>query len=70
MLLVTKKSATSTGLTAAADENNIPLNTDHTGLVKYKSRSQKTYSIVRDKLKIFISAARTEVEKRFAEDRI
>lgn len=70
MLLVTEKSATSTGLMATADEDNIPLPTDHTGLVKFESRSQSEYSIVKGKLERLISEARAEVGKRFANDRM
>ncbi|KAL8992233.1 MAG: hypothetical protein Q9188_007635, partial [Gyalolechia gomerana] len=65
--MVTEKSATSTGLTAPAEEYNIPLNTDHSGLVKYKSRSQDEYSIVKGKLKRLVAQAKWEVGKRFAE---
>ncbi|KAL8907863.1 MAG: hypothetical protein Q9171_005688 [Xanthocarpia ochracea] len=65
--MVTEKSATSTGLTAIADEYNIPLNTDHSGLVKYKSRSQDDYCIVKERLKKLVAQAKGEVGKRFAE---
>lgn len=65
--MVTEKSATSTGLTATADEYNIPLNTDHSGLVTYKSRSQEDYSIVKETLKKFVAQAKWEVDKRFVE---
>lgn len=65
ILLVTEKSATSTGLMAAADENNVPVATDHAGLVKFQSRSQNEYSIVRSKLKQLVLEARAEVGKRF-----
>lgn len=66
--LVTEKSATSTGLTATAEEYNIPLNTDHSGLVKYESRNQEEYSIVKEKLKIFVADAKREVGRRFMDD--
>ncbi|KAJ6102456.1 hypothetical protein N7486_004883 [Penicillium sp. IBT 16267x] len=66
-LLVTEKSATGTGLVAVIDEDNIPLNTDHSGLVKYSSRSQGDYTIVRERLRRFVSEAKAEVAKRFAE---
>jgi hypothetical protein len=67
-LLVTEKSATSTGLVAAADEDNIPLNTDHSGLVKYSSRNQSDYIIVRERLGRLANEAKLEVPKRFDED--
>lgn len=68
--MVTQKSATSTGLTAVADENNIPLNTDHSGLVKYESRNQDEYSIVKERLKTLADEAKLEVAKRFPENRV
>ena len=67
--MVTEKSATSTGLTAAADEVNIPLNLDHSGLVKYDNRTQEEYSIVKERLKRLVEEARVEVGKRFANNR-
>ncbi|RYO96491.1 hypothetical protein DL765_011580 [Monosporascus sp. GIB2] len=66
-LLVTEKSATSTGLVAVAEEDNIALNTDHSGLVKYDSRSQGDYTIVRERLRRLVDEAKQEVAKRFAE---
>jgi hypothetical protein len=67
-LMVTEKSATSTGLTASADENNIPLPTDHSGLVKYESRVGEEYSIVKEKLRILVTEAKGEVGRRFSEE--
>ncbi|KAM5359278.1 hypothetical protein ACJA88_015171 [Fusarium oxysporum] len=66
-LLVTEKSTTSTGLVAMADEDNIALNTDHSGLVKYDSRNQGDYTIVRERLMRLVAEAKQEVAKRFAE---
>ncbi|KAK2681977.1 Alpha/beta hydrolase fold-1 [Fusarium oxysporum f. sp. vasinfectum] len=66
-LLVTEKSTTSTGLVAVAEEDNIALNTDHSGLVKYDSRSQGDYTIVRERLRRLVDEAKLEVSKRFAE---
>ncbi|KAF2176608.1 hypothetical protein K469DRAFT_812982 [Zopfia rhizophila CBS 207.26] len=66
--MVTQKSATSTGLTAVADENNISLNMDHSGLVKYESRTQEEYNIVKEKLKVLVAGAKHEVGRRFAEN--
>jgi hypothetical protein len=65
--MVTEKSATSLGLTATYKEDNIPLNTDHSGLVKYESRSQEEYSIVKGRLKILVTEAKQKVSKRFEE---
>ncbi|GKU07362.1 unnamed protein product, partial [Fusarium langsethiae] len=66
-LLVTEKSASSIGLVAVAEEDKVPLNTDHSGLVKYESRSQDDYTIVRERLRRLVDEARLEVAKRFAE---
>ncbi|KAJ5887721.1 hypothetical protein N7495_007762 [Penicillium taxi] len=66
-LLVSEKSATSTGLVAVIDEDNIALNTDHSGLVKYSSRSQGDYPIVRERIRRIVSEAKAEVAKRFSE---
>jgi sulfur relay (sulfurtransferase) DsrC/TusE family protein len=66
--MVTQKSATSTGLTAVANENNISLNTDHSRLVKYESRNQEEYNIVKEKLKILVAEAKQEVGQRFTEN--
>jgi hypothetical protein len=66
--MVTQKSATSTGLTAAADENNIALNTDHSGLVKYESRTQDDYNVVKGKIKTLVAKAIREVDRHFADN--
>ncbi|KAI4157359.1 MAG: hypothetical protein LQ342_008341 [Letrouitia transgressa] len=66
--MVTEKSATNIGLTATADEYNISLNTDHSGLVKYKSKSQDEYIIVKEKLKKFVAQAKRDVGKRVIEE--
>ena len=65
--MVTKKSATSTGLTAAADEINIPLDTDHSGLVKYESRSHEGYDVVRGRLETLVADAKRKVSRPFTE---
>jgi len=67
--MVTRKSATSTGLTAEADKDNISLNTDHMGLVKYESRTQDEYSIVKERLKTLVAEAKAGVAQRFPEGR-
>ncbi|KAK2035832.1 hypothetical protein LZ31DRAFT_431061, partial [Colletotrichum somersetense] len=66
-LLVTEKSATNTGLVVMADEDRIALAADHSGLVKYDSRNQGDYTIVRERAKILVEEATVEVAKRFAE---
>lgn len=66
--MVTQKSATSTGLTAAADENNVALNADHSGLVKYESRTQDDYNVVKGKIKTLVAEAIREVDRHFADN--
>ena len=66
--MVTEKSASSTGLTAIADEVNISLPTDHSGLVKYESRICEEYSIVKERLRKLVADAKTEVGGCFAEE--
>ncbi|KAK1964787.1 hypothetical protein LY78DRAFT_748137 [Colletotrichum sublineola] len=66
-LLVTQKSATATGLVAVADEDNIALNVDHSGLVKYSSRSQGDYPTVSRRIMDCVERARIDVPKRFAQ---
>ena len=66
--MVTQKSATSTGLTATADENNFSLNTDHSGLVKYEDRNQTEYITVMEKLKTLVAEAKREVAERFVDN--
>lgn len=56
-LLVTKKSATTTGVTTVLDEDNIPLNTDHSGLVKFQSRAHDDYCTVRERIRVLVSRA-------------
>ncbi|KAK3371804.1 hypothetical protein B0T24DRAFT_579256 [Lasiosphaeria ovina] len=68
-LMVTQKSATSTGLTAVADEDNIPLSADHMGLVKYEGRTNNEYRTVIGRLKTVVEEAKEEVPKRFLEIR-
>lgn len=66
-LMVTRDSATSTGLTATSDEDNIALDTDHSGLVKYDSQSQGPYPIVKERLRNLIVEGITQVDKRFTD---
>lgn len=69
-LLVTQISSTSTGLAAMAEGENIPLKTDHSGLVKYESMNQGCYPIVREKLRRLINEAKSEVANRFTKHRM
>ncbi|KAK2017089.1 hypothetical protein LZ32DRAFT_577078, partial [Colletotrichum eremochloae] len=66
-LLVTQKSATATGLVAVADEDNIALNANHFGIVKYSSRSQGDYPTVRRRIMDCVERAKLDVPGRFAE---
>lgn len=66
--MVTEQSATSIGLTTIADEDNIPFTLNHSGLVKYQSRSQDEYSIVKRRLETLVHEAILFIPKRFKED--
>ncbi|KAH6653092.1 hypothetical protein BKA67DRAFT_536788 [Truncatella angustata] len=68
VLMVTEKSATSTGITAVADEDNIPFDTDHSGLVKFSARSQESYQIVKDKIKNLATEGVAYVSQRSADN--
>jgi hypothetical protein len=50
-----------------ADEDNVPMNADHSGLVKYPYKNQGDYPIVREKLRRLVDEAKPEVSKRFTE---
>ncbi|KAI1825244.1 hypothetical protein F4861DRAFT_538149 [Xylaria intraflava] len=56
MLMVTEESATRIGLTKKS-EDNIAFDTDHSGLVKYSSRSHELYLVVAEQLKPLIEFA-------------
>ncbi|KAK2055217.1 hypothetical protein LY76DRAFT_520869, partial [Colletotrichum caudatum] len=66
-LLVTQKSATATGLVAVAEEDNIALNADHSGIVKYSSKSHGDYPTVGRRIKECVERAKLDVPERFAE---
>ena len=66
IMMVTEKSATSTGLTATADEDNVPFDKDHSGLVKYESRYDQEYRIVKEKVQSLAAKAVIDIKKRFA----
>ena len=56
ILMVTKKSATNIGVTGVSDDDIIPIDADHSKLVKFESRGQDAYIIVRERIKGFISS--------------
>jgi flagellar basal body rod protein FlgB len=68
-MMVTEKSATNTGLTATADEDNVSFDKDHSGLVKYESRYDQEYRIVKEKVQSLAAKAITNIEKRFAAEK-
>ncbi|KAK8859532.1 Protein SERAC1 [Apiospora arundinis] len=55
VLMVTRKSATSTGLSAVADEDIIPFDADHSGLVQFESRREDAYVVVKERIKSLVS---------------
>ncbi|CAH0052972.1 unnamed protein product, partial [Clonostachys solani] len=66
-LMVTEQSATSTGIVATADEDNIPMNADHSGLVKFSSRNHGEYLVVQERLRQLVEETKQKVSQRFAE---
>jgi flagellar basal body rod protein FlgB len=65
-MMVTEKSATNTGLTATADEDNVPFDKDHSSLVKYESRYDQEYKIVKEKVRSLAESAVPDIARRFA----
>jgi flagellar basal body rod protein FlgB len=65
-MMVTEKSATSTGLTATADEDNVSFDKDHSGLVKYESRYDQEYRIVKEKVRSLAESATSDISRRLA----
>ncbi|WQF89374.1 hypothetical protein CDEST_14388 [Colletotrichum destructivum] len=57
VLMVTRKSATSTGLTVVPDEDIVPLDADHSGLVKFESRRDDAYVVVKERINSLVSGA-------------
>ena len=62
--MVTRKSATSTGLTAVPDEDIIPLDADHSNLVKFESRRDDDYVVVKERIRSLVSGATSWAEDR------
>lgn len=62
IFVVTQKSATSTGVTTPDKEVNVPLNEGHSALVKYESRSQEAYTIIKGHLRKLVKDARAKVK--------
>jgi hypothetical protein len=62
-LLVTEESATRTGLPDMFHQH-IPIDADHSGLVKFESRSHGSYEIVMQKIKKYVAEAPEAVSKR------
>lgn len=67
-LLVTKESATKIGLVAAADEDNVSLDANHSTLVKFESRHHQHYQIVKGRLIGIMAAGAEVISSRFLED--
>ncbi|KAI3325775.1 hypothetical protein HD806DRAFT_456639 [Xylariaceae sp. AK1471] len=66
-LLVTKESATKIGLVAAAEEDNVSFDADHSALVKFESKDHEDYIIVKTRLCKLIEDSREVVANRFLE---
>jgi hypothetical protein len=63
-LMVTEESATRTGLPDTFHQH-IPLHADHSGLVRFESRSDGGYEIVMQKIKKYAAEAPEAVSERF-----
>ncbi|CAG9999233.1 unnamed protein product [Clonostachys byssicola] len=66
-LMVTEQSAASTGIVATAGEDKIPINADHSGLVKFGSRNDVGYLVVQERLRELVEETKQKVSQRFAE---
>lgn len=64
--MVTKQSANHIGPHVLLTQE-IPMEADHRGLVKFSSESDTGYSIVCNRLQIFIQSAPTVIQRRFNE---
>jgi hypothetical protein len=62
-LMVTEESATRTGLPDTFDQH-IPLNADHSGLVKFEGSSHDGYEVVMQKIKKYAAEAPEAVSER------
>ena len=69
IMMVTEKSATSTGPTATADEDNVSFDKDHSGLVKYESRYDQEYRIVKERVRSLAESAVPDIFRRFAAEK-
>lgn len=65
--MVTEQSATNTGMVATADEDKIPINADHSGIVKFSSRNDVGYFVVQERLRQLVEETKQQVSQRFAE---
>jgi hypothetical protein len=63
--MVTKESATRIGLHDKYHDQ-LPLDTDHSGLVKFNSRYQHPYTVVWPRIEILVEKANTVIRDRFA----
>ncbi|CAH0052035.1 unnamed protein product [Clonostachys rhizophaga] len=66
-LMVTEQSATNIGIVATAGEDKIPINADHSGLVKFSSRNDVGYFVVQERLRQLVEETKQQVSQRFAE---
>ncbi|KAI0817884.1 hypothetical protein GGR55DRAFT_694079 [Xylaria sp. FL0064] len=66
--LVTRESATKIGVVSAAQEDNVPLHTNHSKLVKFESMYHQPYTIVLERLRRIVEKAVNDVARRFSEE--
>ncbi|EEY18517.1 ankyrin repeat domain-containing protein [Verticillium alfalfae VaMs.102] len=66
-LLVTRESATSTGLVGTADQDNVEIPADHSGLVKFRSQDRGSYRFVLKRLSKLAKQPPNKVSRKPAE---
>lgn len=66
-MMVTRESATRIGLDDKFHDQ-LPLDTDHSGLVKFSSRFQQFYAVVWPRIERLVEMAHTIIPERFSID--
>ncbi|KAK2031148.1 hypothetical protein LX32DRAFT_637474 [Colletotrichum zoysiae] len=62
VLMVTRSSATISGLNVMSDEEIVPLDADHSGLVKFESRRDDAYVVVKERIGSLVSSAASRTQ--------
>ena len=67
--MVSKKSATTVGSVVIGNGDNIPMNLDHSDLVKFRTRDDPYYDVVRERISRLAKAAQQNATQRSVERR-